>query len=98
MSGHGIPANKWTKAVHHSGRTFLATPTMAAIFAAHATDLRDAGESGLVPLLHSGGVELLFVSPGTAFAIADVELDQTTAARRHASPDAMDAVGSRRAG
>ncbi len=85
VNGQNSPARRWTKAVHHGGRVFLATPTMAAIFAAHAADLRDAGESGLVPLLHSEGVELLLVHPGVTFAIADVELDETTASRRRAT-------------
>ena len=59
------------KIVRHGGRSFLATSTMAAIFAARAEDVIARLDTELVPLLHRDGVELLLVGPNTAFAVVD---------------------------
>jgi len=59
----------WTRVVHHGGREFVATSTMAAIFEAHANDAIARGETELVPLLHRGGVDLLLVTPQTQFSV-----------------------------
>jgi len=67
-SGDGC--QPWSRVVHHGGRDFVATPTMAAIFEAHANDTIARGETELVPLLHRGGVDLLLVSPQTQFSVA----------------------------
>jgi len=51
------------------GRDFLARESMATIFLRRAQELIEAGATGLVPLLHSGGVDLLSMSPSTPFAV-----------------------------
>jgi hypothetical protein len=67
----------WTRTVHHGGRSYIATATMAAIFASHANDAIIRGETELVPLLHRDGVDLLLITPTTAFAVVGIELGVT---------------------
>jgi hypothetical protein len=67
----------WTRTVHHGGRTYVATATMAAIFESHANDAIARGETELVPLLHRGGVDLLLITPTTVFAVVGIELGVT---------------------
>jgi hypothetical protein len=55
-------------AVHGAGTVFLAEADMAAIFLRHALDIVVAGGSGLVPLRHLDGLELLLITPATATA------------------------------
>lgn len=76
---------EWTMIVHHGGRSFLASETMANIFSAHAHDLMDRGDTELVPLLHSKGVDLLLVGPTTKFVITPIEVDAAQTAAK-ASP------------
>ncbi|WP_157078817.1 hypothetical protein [Herbiconiux solani] len=64
---------EYRRVVHHGGRTFRATTTMADIFAAHARDIIARGDTELVPLLHSSGVDLLLIGPGSGFSITVVE-------------------------
>ena len=64
----------FTKIVHHGGRNFLASQTMAAIFDAHARDVIARKEAELVPLLHSDGVDLLLIGPETVFAIVNIDV------------------------
>ncbi len=71
------PDRAWTRTVHHGGRSYVATATMAAIFEAHANDAIARGETELVPLLHRGGVDLLLVTPSTDFAVVGIELGVT---------------------
>jgi hypothetical protein len=63
----------FTKAVRHGGRIFLATTTMATIFAAHARDVMARDETELVPLLHREGVDLLLITPTTIFTVVGLE-------------------------
>ncbi|GAB3043830.1 hypothetical protein GCM10027052_27510 [Parafrigoribacterium mesophilum] len=55
-------------AVHCAGTVFLAEADMATIFLRHALDILTAGGSGLVPLRHLDGLELLLITPATATA------------------------------
>ncbi len=78
----------FTKIVHHSGRNFLASKTMAAIFSAHARDVIARNETELVPLLHSEGVDLLLIGPSAVFAVVNIEVglhDRHTARGRGAA-------------
>ncbi len=54
--------------VHCAGRDFRAQPGMAAIFLRRALEIVAENGSGLVPLLHTGGIELLLITPSTAAA------------------------------
>lgn len=71
------PGRAWTRTVHHGGRSYVATATMAAIFESHANDAIARGETELVPLLHRGGVDLLLITPTTTFAVVGIELGVT---------------------
>jgi hypothetical protein len=55
----------------HGGRRFDCTPEMARIFLKHAREVIESGEEQLVPLLHSGGIELLLVSRATPYTLLD---------------------------
>ncbi|MCS5714981.1 hypothetical protein NVV95_10500 [Herbiconiux sp. CPCC 205716] len=66
--------HEYGRVVHHGGRTFLATETMAEIFAAAAADIVARGDTELVPLLHRGGVDLLLVGPLTPIAVTRIEI------------------------
>ncbi|HEY0261251.1 MAG TPA: hypothetical protein VGC18_15515 [Lacisediminihabitans sp.] len=70
----GVQPKAWAKVVHHGGRSYVATATMADIFVAHARDVIARNETELVPLLHQGGVDLLVIGPETRFAIVDIEI------------------------
>lgn len=61
--------------VHYGGRQFIATYEMAGIFLRRAQRLLDANESELVPLLHAGGLELLYVAPSMPFAVHDANAE-----------------------
>lgn len=54
--------------IHCAGIDFVARHSMAVIFLRRALELVAAGDSGTVPLLHSGGVDLLLITPTTAVA------------------------------
>ncbi len=56
--------------IHYGGRVFSCTPDMAAIFLRHAREVIEAGAEELVPLLHSEGIELLFVSRSIPYSLA----------------------------
>lgn len=49
--------------IQYGGQQFNCSSEMAQIFLKHARDVIESGEQQLVPLLHSGGIELLLVSP-----------------------------------
>jgi hypothetical protein len=55
----------------YGGRRFSCTPEMARIFLKHAREVIEGGEEQLVPLLHSGGIELLLVSRATPYSLLD---------------------------
>ncbi|WP_147305424.1 hypothetical protein [Subtercola boreus] len=65
---------EYTRTVHHSGNRFFATAEMAEIFSAQAERTVQSGQTELIPLLHSSGVELLLVSPQTVFAVVTIEV------------------------
>jgi hypothetical protein len=67
-------SHNYTRTVHHGGKKYLATTTMADIFSAHAHDIIERGATELVPLLHKGGVDLLLITPGTVFAVASMDI------------------------
>ncbi len=81
LAGPQDRARHWAVTVHHGGRTFVATRDMAAIFESHALELIHAGESGLVPLLHRDGVDMLLVGPTTGFAIVPIEVTEPSRPR-----------------
>jgi hypothetical protein len=60
--------------VHYGGRKLVATSEMAGIFVRRAQQLLDRHESGLVPLLHKDGIELLLVSDAIPFSVHDEDL------------------------
>lgn len=55
--------------VQYGGRRFSCSPEMARIFLKHARDVIERGDEELVPLLHSGGIELLFISRATPYSL-----------------------------
>lgn len=55
----------------YGGRRFSCTPEMARIFLKHAREVIESGEEQLVPLRHSGGIELLLVSRATPYSLLD---------------------------
>ncbi|GAA3740846.1 hypothetical protein GCM10022239_15740 [Leifsonia bigeumensis] len=57
--------------IQYGGRIFYCTPEMARIFLKHARDVIESGEEQLVPLLHSGGIDLLLVSRATPYTLLD---------------------------
>jgi len=67
----------WSVAVHHGGRSYVATAEMAEIFARRAEAAIRNGRSELVPLAHRGGVELLLVGPATRYTIVQVAPTQS---------------------
>jgi hypothetical protein len=57
--------------IHHSGRRFIASPDHASIFLRAVEKLVNAGRSDLVPLLHSDGIDMLYVSASTPLIVHD---------------------------
>lgn len=57
--------------IQYGGRTFNCKPEMARIFLKHAREVIESGDEQLVPLLHSGGIELLLVSRATPYSLLD---------------------------
>lgn len=57
--------------IQYGGRIFNCTPEMARIFLKHAREVIESGDEQLVPLLHSGGIELLLVSRATPYTLLD---------------------------
>jgi hypothetical protein len=80
------PRHTWSRTVHHGGRNYVATEDMAAIFEAKANDAIARGETGLVPLLHRGGVDLLLIAPETRFTVVNIELGVTGGRIAHRRP------------
>lgn len=58
-----------TEIIHYGGRQFICSPEMARIFLTHARTVIESGDEQLVPLLHSGGIELLLVSRATPYSL-----------------------------
>ncbi len=57
----------------YGGQQFNCSTEMARIFLKHARDVIESGEQQLVPLLHSGGIELLLVSRATPYSLVSGE-------------------------
>jgi|GEM_PF-6617448 len=57
--------------VFYGGREFVATHSMADAFFGRAQRVVEAGATELVPLLHSGGVDLLLISREIPFGVAE---------------------------
>ena len=63
------PAVSEREIIHYGGRRFSCSPEMARIFLEHAREVIESGDQQLVPLLHSGGIELLLVSRTTPYSL-----------------------------
>lgn len=57
--------------IQYGGRRFNCKPEMARIFLTRAREVIESGDEQLVPLLHSGGIELLLVSRATPYSLLD---------------------------
>ena len=57
--------------IQYGGRRFNCTPEIARIFLKHARAVIESGDDELVPLLHSGGIELLLISRATPYSLLD---------------------------
>lgn len=55
--------------IQYGGQRFDCSTEMAQIFLKHAREVIESGDQQLVPLLHSGGIELLLVSRLTPYSI-----------------------------
>ncbi|MEF2978672.1 hypothetical protein [Subtercola sp. YIM 133946] len=69
----------YTHVVHHGGNKYFATAGMAGIFEANAAEISSRGDTELVPLLHSTGVDLLLIGPQTRFTVVAIEVGAHTA-------------------
>jgi hypothetical protein len=58
--------------VHHGGHCYVTTRERAGIFLRRVQALADRGENELVPLLHSEGVDLLFIASNVPLQVHDV--------------------------
>ncbi|QWT24764.1 hypothetical protein KPL76_05190 [Subtercola sp. PAMC28395] len=70
-----------THTIHFNGNDYVATTVMTEIFRRRAQRIVDRGESELVPLLHSRGVELLLITPTTEVAVVPIQIGTGTALR-----------------
>lgn len=55
--------------IHYGGQRFDCSAEMARIFLKHAREVIESGEQQLVPLLHSGGIDLLLISRLTPYSL-----------------------------
>lgn len=55
--------------INYGGQQFSCSTEMAQIFLKHAREVIESGEPQLVPLLHSGGIELLLISRLTPYSL-----------------------------
>jgi hypothetical protein len=58
--------------IHHSGRCFVTTHEHAGIFLRRVQKIADKRISELVPLLHSGGVDLLLITSASPLRVHDL--------------------------
>jgi hypothetical protein len=70
MTAREATAVAW-EVIQYGGRSFHCKPEMARIFLKHAREVIESGDEQLVPLLHSGGIELLLVSRATPYSLLD---------------------------
>jgi hypothetical protein len=63
-----------TKVISVAGREFRTTDTMGDIFLAHVADIISRADTQLVPLLHEGGVEMLFVGPNSEISVRRISV------------------------
>ncbi|UFS58874.1 hypothetical protein [Subtercola endophyticus] len=75
-----VAAPAYSRTVHHGGNRYFATAGMAEIFRAKTRKIVASGETELVPLLHSTGVDLLVIGPNTQFTVVTIEIGHHTAA------------------
>lgn len=59
--------------IQYGGQRFDCSAEMAQIFLKHAREVIESGEQQLVPLLHSGGIELLLISRLTPYSLIPCE-------------------------
>lgn len=59
--------------IQYGGQRFDCSSEMAQIFLKHAREVIESGEQQLVPLLHSGGIELLLISRLTPYSRIPIE-------------------------
>lgn len=59
--------------IQYGGQRFDCSSEMAQIFLKHAREVIESGEQQLVPLLHSGGIELLLISRMTPYSLIPFE-------------------------
>lgn len=59
--------------IHWGGREFHADRSMSEIFIKRVRETAESGKSELVPLLHTGGLDLLLVTPTTVVTTHPVE-------------------------
>ena len=59
--------------IQYGGQRFDCSSEMARIFLKHAREVIESGEQELVPLLHSGGIELLLISRVTPYSLVSFE-------------------------
>lgn len=61
-----------TFVIRHGGRDFIATGEMARIFERQAQRLVSAGETELVVLRHSDGVEMVLIASSDSYSVRRV--------------------------
>lgn len=64
----------FTHRVLHNGCSFRATEEMAAIFLRRATATLNEAGTELVPLSHSGGVDLLLIASEIVWSVTRIEV------------------------
>jgi hypothetical protein len=65
-------------AIHCVGREFVTRLPMARIFLRRSSDVVADGGSELVPLLHQGGLEMIFVSDHTDITVSEITVTDVT--------------------
>jgi hypothetical protein len=72
--------------VHYGGHCYVTTRERAASFLRRVQQLTERGASELVPLLHSEGIELLFIASNVPLQVHDMRdrsLDRSHSNRAH---------------
>jgi hypothetical protein len=57
--------------IHYGGRQFRTSAELAGVFIRHAEHLLGKENGELVPLLHEGGIELVYISAQTPLSLHD---------------------------
>lgn len=69
----GAAAPRRREVIQYGGQLFDCSSEMAQIFLKHAREVIESGDQELVPLLHSGGIELLLISRMTPYSLIPFE-------------------------